>query len=447
MKIDEIRTQFLDFYDELGFQLLPRASMLHPSIPMSFVMSAGLIQIETSLSKMQNRSGNKFMLIQDCFRHFDLDNVGNDDFHLSLFEMPGAFVFSTDGKQQVIWNMWRLATEKLGINKNHIWASYFKGDLLNGKELPEDDVTYNTWLNIGIPEKRIVGLGIKHNYWLQSSSINGNGSDFRKCGPNTELFYDLGKELACGVMCKPSCKCGRFIEFSNSLFVNNQLNPQENTITRMTDPFIETVIGNERIAMILQGANSIFETEDYRPIISTIQKFSDYHSLPFPLITSSERVIADYMRALTVLIADGAPPPGKNGRARLIRLLIRGVITRQQILEITSKDFLRTLIRMVVEIFGNSLIDQHLLESKILNYFEIEFSCFNNNIKRSKCEMEKIFLKNRGKTLSCKQILLLTKKWGLPVPLLTTMLFEKGLRFAETEYKEELVRWRNKTYN
>ncbi len=102
MNCAEIRQKFVQYYQNLGFQLLPRAPMMHPSIPMSFVMSTGLVQVETSLANTKNRSGNQFVLVQDCFRHFDLDRIGTDNIHLSLFEMSGAFVFRSNGQQKYI---------------------------------------------------------------------------------------------------------------------------------------------------------------------------------------------------------------------------------------------------------------------------------------------------------------------------------------------------------
>lgn len=140
----------------------------------------------------------------------------------------------------------------------------------------------------------------------------------RKAGPNTELFYDRGAEKACGPDCRPGCRCGRFVEFSNSLFICREQDSQNKSLHPMAEPFAETVIGTERVAMILQSAQSVFETDSYRPIIDAIRNFVQTPNLPESLATASERVIADYLKALYVLVADGAPSPGKNGRERII---------------------------------------------------------------------------------------------------------------------------------
>ena len=170
MNAVEIRRRFVDYYKELGFCLLPRAPMLTPSIPMSFVMSAGLVQVETSLAQADERPGDQFVLVQECFRHFDLDKVGVHDIHLSLFEMPGAFVFGPNGRAETIRRMWTLATSVLGISKGRIWASYFKGGKVADDCRPSDEITRRAWIEVGVPNHRIVGL-VDDNYWVQGGGI------------------------------------------------------------------------------------------------------------------------------------------------------------------------------------------------------------------------------------------------------------------------------------
>jgi len=442
MEFNEIRSRFVNYYTECGFELLPRAPMMHPSIPMSFVMSAGLVQVETSLANAQNRSGNKFVLVQDCFRHFDLDAVGTDDIHLSLFEMPGAFVFGNNGKQDTIKNMWQLATKRLGIDPNRIWASYFAGGTIGDQQLPEDKLARQTWLDLGLPDSRVIGLGIDHNYWVQGGGIQTNGKELRKCGPNTELFFDRGKQLSCGTTCQPGCRCGRFIEFANSLFISYKLHPETDILILMDDPFNETVIGTERVAMILQDVDSVFDTKNYRLIIDVIHQFANCKNLPRNLIITSERVIADYLRALFVLVADGAPPPGKNGRERIVKLLVRGVLTRQIILGIKPQDFFSLIIASTRKIFVNSNLDALQIERKLYAYFENESRRFLKTVEHGRREMELLLTKNQGKTLSELQILSLEKKRGLPHLLTDMILREKGLIFAEKGYNQALAMWR-----
>jgi len=446
MHASEIRQRFVDYYKRRDFYLLPRAPMIHSSIPMSFVMSAGLIQVETSLAHAEERGGDRFVLVQECFRHFDLDRVGTNNLHLSLFEMPGAFVFGPNGKEATVQRMWTLATRILGIDKSRIWISYFRGGKVLNKHVPSDEDTRRAWIGAGAPEERIVGLGADDNYWVQGGGIDGLEAP-RKAGPNTELFYDRGAEYACGSDCKPGCKCGRFIEFSNSLFICREQDAQNGSLRPMAEPFAETVIGTERVAMILQKAQSVFETAGYRPVIETIDRFVRAPALPGALRVASERVIADHLKALYVLVADGAPPPGKNGRERIVKLLIRGVMTRQILLGIQSRDFLSALIDCISRTVHSSVRATPEDENRIISYFSFESRRFLKTIERGRRQLEHFLEENQGRTLSGSQILFLEKKKGLLHLLTAMMLQERGLAFAEAEYREALEAWKQQTHN
>lgn len=446
MKADEIRRRFVDYYTMQGFHPLPRAPMIHPSIPMSFVMSAGLIQVETSLARAEDRPGDEFVLVQECFRHFDLDRVGSDSLHLSLFEMPGAFVFGPNGKAATVQRMWTLATSILGIDRERIWVSYFGGGEVLGDSLEEDCATQQAWLDVGVPEHHIVSLGPEHNYWVQGGGIDGLETP-RKAGPNTELFYERVDRWPCGTNCRPGCRCGRFVEFSNSLFISREQDSEEEGLRPMAEPFSETVIGTERVAMILQGVDSVFRTAVYRPVIETIESFVDEPELPEALVAESERVIGDHLKALYVLVADGAPPPGKNGRERIVKLLIRGVVTRQILLDIRSSEFVPTVMEAIRETVHSSVRGTPEDEGRMMSYFSSESERFRKTIERARRKLERLLEENDGCTLSGSQILFLEKRKGLPHLLTAMMLRDKGLAFAEAAYREALKAWKQKPHN
>ncbi len=418
-----IRRRFIEYYAAQGFQSLPRAPMMDASIPMSFVMSAGLVQIETSLARAAGRPGNKFVLVQECFRHFDLDKVGKDSTHLSLFQMPGAFVFGPDGKAGTVGRMWNLATAILGIEADRIWASYFKGGEVLGNDLPEDTAARQAWRAAGLPEHRIVGLGAAFNYWVQGQSLDGHVTS-RKCGPNTELFFDRGSSLACGSACQPGCACGRFVEFSNSLFIGYTLDEPGRGQKPLAEPFTETVIGAERVAMILQGAPSVFEIESYRPLTTAIRPFERRTDLPEAARLTSERVIADHLRALYCLVADGAPPPGKNGRERIIKLLIRGVLTHQRLLDVDSPRFLPTLLNLVAPMLPDGLLEAATICQRLTAYFDDEARRFANTVERSRRELIRLLQENGGTALTEAQLDYLEKKQGLPRALAARLVVE-----------------------
>ena len=215
----------------------------------------------------------------------------------------------------------------------------------------------------------------------------------------------------------------------------------------MTEPFFETVIGTERVAMILQSAQSVFEIDSYRPSIDAIHSFVRTPDLPESLIAASEHVIADCLKALYFLVADGAPPPGKNGRERVIKLLIRGVITRQIILDVGIREFLPTLIDCISQTVHSARRAPLEDEKRLMSYFSTESHRFSKTIERGRRQLERFLKENNGHTLSGPQIVCLEKKWGLPHLLTAAMLREKGLAFAEAEYRESLEVWRHQPHN
>jgi alanyl-tRNA synthetase len=439
MNITEISQRFVGYYEKMGYQLLPSAPMIDPSIPMSFVMSAGLVQVENSLAKVTHREGNQYVLVQSCFRHFDLEKVGTDDIHLSLFEMPGAFVFGPNGRNSTVQRMWHLAIDVLKIDKEQIWVSYFNGGEVAGSHIEEDVVTRQAWTNTGVQKDHIIGLGAEHNYWIQGKGIDDT-SITRKCGPNTELFYDRGSDRACGKDCRPGCRCGRFIEFSNSLFICSELGRNNGRIQPLDNPFTETVIGAERVNMILCKTSAVFDIEEFRPVIRKIRSLASAGNLQETLVATSERVIADHLRGLFCLIAGGAPPPGKNGRERIVKMLIRRVITRLIVLGIDIEKAMPLLVGATSESITN-IEDKQAVSNTLIDYFFSEHTRFQGTLSRGRHQLIRFLKENGNNSLTGKQIIILEKKWGFPSLLIKFILQEQG--FGHYEVVQEIKFERN----
>ncbi|MCI5189871.1 MAG: hypothetical protein D3905_08750 [Candidatus Electrothrix sp. AS4_5] len=399
----------------------------------------------------QERSGNRFVLVQDCFRHFDLKAVGTDGIHLSLFEMPGAFMFGRDGHKELIARMWEFAVNSLQLDPQRIWISYFHGGISNGRTLSKDAATYAAWQSVGIPENRLIGLGLKDNYWIQGNGSHEAGDDeagdeLRKCGSCTELFYDLGEERSCSSQCRPGCRCGRFVEFANSLFIFTSFDPKTNHFSPLDDPYGETVIGTERVAMLLQGAASVFVTAEYLSVIQIIRDHATCENISDAAQKKYERVLADHLRALYVLIGEGAPPPGKNGRARIIKLLVRSIITRMSLLGIEEAVFLSAVCKAVSEFFvRDSETAQLETESRLQQYIAAERPQFKRTVAVGRRELEKMIRDNDGRSLSGAQLVFLEKQKGLPIVLAESLLKKNELFFQQEEYNQALKCWQERT--
>lgn len=339
----EVGRLFLNHYIRRGYQEMPGSSLLDDSVPMSFVMSAGMVQFER-LSET-SRSGDHYVLIQNCFRYFDLAQIGSSHIHLSLFQMPGAFDFGPVDRKKTIVQIWDLLLNVYRFDPASLYVTYFSGDTINGQELPADSETALAWRLAGIPHDHIIGLSSKCNYWMQTKNAVGKRNS-RKRGPNTEVFFDRGVEYACGSQCFPGCACGRFIEFLNTLFITHGVDENKDWLAPLDEPFTEVVIGLERVAAILQGVGSVFEVDSIYPLIQQVRCFSKPRPVELQGFESLklERTLVDHLRALLFLTADGAPPPGRGGRARLMRILTRELLASQRLLGISDSGFMRSMI-------------------------------------------------------------------------------------------------------
>jgi len=434
----EVSERFVRYYQNLGFELLPSAPLLHPSTPMTFVMSAGLAQVETSRDQLEYRAGSSYVLRQKCFRHFDLSSIGKSNVHLSLFEMPGAFVFGPIAKTVTIQRMWSLITEALEIRPDRLRVTYFGGGTKGGHCFPVDMESYQAWRQLGLPEDHIVALGAEDNFWMQGGGIDGQESR-RKCGPNTEVFLDRGESFGCGLSCRPGCRCGRFVEFANSLFIFAEMDVETGTLKELERPFGETVIGTERAAMVAQGKASVFDTDCIRPLVEQVRSFCNGVGSEADT-GSAQQIISDYVRALLFLVADGAPPPGKGGRQRIVKLLIRGVLTQQEILKIAAPDFLPELVDTIVSIYGAQYPELADGKRILLDYFASEHSRFQETLSRGYRHLDRMVGESR-RAPAAEQLVNLVKELGVPLALVRMKLRQKGIEADATTYLLELARW------
>lgn len=415
-----IGKQFLDYYERLGYETIPGSSLIDNSVPMSFVMSAGMVQFEKLADK--GRSGDHFCLIQNCFRYFDLEKIGSSKTHLSLFQMPGAFDFGKLNRSKTISQIWRLLTEVYGLDPDDLVVTYFVGDVIDGQKMPADIETKSAWLATGLPAKRIIGLPASSNFWIQTSQAVGENNS-RKRGPNTEVFFDRGLEHACSKNCGPGCSCGRYIEFLNTLFISYMLDETKHQLADLEEPFTEVVVGLERVAQIIQGKASVFEIDSIQPLILQLRSFSK----PLPIhnldIEKFERILTDHIRALLFLTVDGAPPPGKGGRARLMRILIRELLTSQRLLGISDVGFMQSMMVSTINLYPQLASGK----KRLLEFIGTESERFRRTVYSGMRKLEKV-LNEKKRELNADEMETFEKKLGLPIPLLQYQLWQKNVK-------------------
>lgn len=307
MTTNEIRTQFLEFFKSKGHTLVQSDSLVPKDDPTVLFTTAGMQQFKPQFLG-RDLTYTRASTCQKCLRTDDLDVVGKTDFHHTFFEMLGNFSFGDYFKKEAIAWGWEFLTQRMMIPKDKLWVSVYQ----------EDDEAYGIWLNdIKVPAERIVRLGDKSNFWPSNARVNGpNGP----CGPCSEIFYDYGVNPKCpkGDQCDPDCSCGRFSEVWNLVFT--QFNRKDGGVLEpLPAKNIDTGMGLERLAAVVQGKKSNYQTDNFSLLLSLIK--STVEAQGGRLTEMELRILADHIRAVTIGIADGVIP-SNEGRGYVIRKLI-----------------------------------------------------------------------------------------------------------------------------
>jgi alanyl-tRNA synthetase len=337
----ELREGFLSYFESKGHKRHPSAPLVPPDWDRSTLLtSAGMQPLMPYFLGREEPPAPLLATVQKCFRTPDIDEVGLDGYHLTFFEMLGNFSFGQYFKEGAIELAWEFVFEHLKIDPDSFWVTVFAGDPELG--LGEDEEAVRIWEKMGMPPERIIRLDRSHNFW----SVGGPGP----CGPDTELFYDRGEELGCGrAECAPGCECERFLEFWNLVFMEYELHP-DGKVTPLPKQNVDTGMGLERTASILQGVISVYETDGYQAIMDWIAERSGVAFGDSEAATKAHRVLADHGRGMTFLVADGVRP-SNEGRGYVLRRVIRRAIVHGH--DVGLKDFLPDLAEVVIETVGD----------------------------------------------------------------------------------------------
>ncbi|HQI85781.1 MAG TPA: alanine--tRNA ligase-related protein [Anaerolineae bacterium] len=437
----DVGQRFIRHYQAADYQILPRGSLLDPATPMTFVGSAGLTQIETGIEQYQDHSGERYVLVQPCFRHFDIEKVGDSPVHLSLFEMGGAFAFGHIAREETLGKLWSFLVDDLGLEPGQLWVTNFVGGILDTHRLDPDVPTLNSWQKLGVRSTQILDVGVEAGFWRQGDGLNGHEC-LHKCGPTTEIFFDRGRELCCSDDCRPGCACGRFIEIANVLFIHDYIDQAANIISPLFTPFDETVIGVERLAMAVQGRSSVYELDCFTPVVQFLATYPRAAAnLTEATIYAQCCIIADHIRALLFLTADGAPPPGKGGRARIMRQLVRDIMTSQKVFGITDAGFSVDLIDTALRLYEGT--NPHLTSGRerLLQYFQLEIERFERTLQTGYRQLNHFVRQDPNGGLGGIQALALVKQYGFPLPLLEATLAAEGIPFDRQGYCKAYAAW------
>jgi alanyl-tRNA synthetase len=322
----ELREGFLSFFEERGHMRFPSFPLIPPpEDPSTLFISAGMQPLKPYFSGAKQPPAPRFTTVQKVLRaggkDTDLEEVGLTSRHASMFEMLGNFSFGDYFKDGAVDFAWEFVTEHMKLDGDRIWPTVFAGDPELG--LDEDKAAVDAWLRIGIPRERITALPRSENFW-------GPAGETGPCGPCSELNYDRGEEYGCGEPdCAPGCeRCERFLEFWNLVFMEFDLGA-DGSVTPLPKQNIDTGMGLERGAMLLQGVDSIFDTDGFQLIMDWIERESGVAYGTSAEADRAHRVITDHMRGSTFLIAEGVVP-SNEGRGYVLRRLIRRSVVQAQ---------------------------------------------------------------------------------------------------------------------
>ena len=412
MKAIEIRNKYLNFFKEHGHKIVPSASLIPENDPSVLFTTAGMQPLVPYLLGEKHPEGTRICDYQKCVRTNDIDEVG-DNRHLTYFEMLGNWSLGDYFKEESIAMSYEFLTKELGIPKEKLSVTCFKGD----EDCPKDEVSANAWKKAGIPENKIFYYGKEDNWWIAGEE--------GPCGPDTEMFYDTGKP-ACGPNCQPSCDCGKYVEIWNNVFM--EYFKDKKGYSKLKQKNVDTGLGLERMAMLLQGKETPFDTELFEPIMKKLEEIQKVD------IIESRRIIAEHLRSSMMIISDGGKPSNID-RGYVLRRLIRRMIRHLNKLQINLDEIL-TLIDINIETLKEMYPELEKNRENIKSVIIEEKNKFVKTLSKGEKEFEKEIQKIQGNIISGEVAFKLYDTYGFPPEVTKELAMENGYEVDLKAFEE-----------
>ena len=415
MKAIEIRNKYLDFFKRHGHAVIPSAPLIPENDPSVLFTTAGMQPLVPYLLGEKHPEGTRLTDFQKCLRTNDIDEVG-DNRHLTYFEMLGNWSLGDYFKEESIAMSFEFLTKELGIPVEKLSVTCFAGD----EDCQRDEVTASCWRKAGIPEDRIYYFGKDDNWWIAGEE--------GPCGPDTEMFYDTGKPK-CSENCNPSCGCGKYVEIWNNVFMEF-FKTKDGRYTKLKQHNVDTGLGLERMTMLLQGKETPFDTELFKPVMDKLQELAGENDS-----IESRRIVAEHLRASMMIIQDGGLPSNVD-RGYILRRLIRRMVRHLRKLQINLNE-LGELIDLNIDTLKEMYPELHQNSNKIKSVIIEEKDKFEKTLERGEREFNKIVnrMKNEGKdTISGQDLFTLYETYGFPPEVTQDLAREAGLKVDTTEF-------------
>ena len=415
MKAIEIRNKYLNFFKKHGHAVIPSASLIPENDPSVLFTTAGMQPLVPYLLGEKHPEGTRLTDYQKCVRTNDIDEVG-DNRHLTYFEMLGNWSLGDYFKEESIAMSYEFLTKELGIPSEKISVTCFAGD----EDCERDMKVYECWRKAGIPDERIYFFGKEDNWWIAGEE--------GPCGPDTEMYYDTGKPK-CSPECNPACGCGKYIEIWNNVFM--EFYKDKNGYRKLEQKNVDTGLGLERMAMILQRKETPFEIEVFEPVIKELEKLQKVDSI------ESRRIVAEHLRSSIMIINDGGRPSNVD-RGYILRRLLRRMTRHMNKLEI-NLDELANIIDISIDSLKELYPELEKNKEIIKEIIVAEKDKFMKTLQKGEKEFEKVAnrTKNNNKdVINAQAVFNLYETYGFPPEMTEELAKENSLKVDMEGYQK-----------
>ncbi len=417
-----MRRRYLEFFKSEGHEVVPSSSLV-PDDPTLLFTSAGMVQFKDIFWGKVTPRYPRAATCQKCMRTTDIERVGATAYHHTFFEMLGNFSFGNYFKEGAITLAWKFLTGELGLNPERLWVSVYE----------EDEEARAIWVDaVRIPPQRVVRLGKEDNWW-------GPVGDRGPCGPDSEVFWDWGEELSCGAACSgPACDCARFSEIWNLVFMQFDAQP-DGTLADLAQKGIDTGMGLERTAAVLQGVLSDFDTDLFEPVVRAVEELAGGRCAGAQL--PPRNVIADHIRALVLLVADGVLP-ANEAQGYVLRRILRRAVRAAHRLSLPPGSLVK-LVPAVVESLGEvypEIVERRALAEQVISREE---HAFRRTLRSGEAQLrEELESLTAGAQLSGRVAFELYDTYGFPLELTEEIAAEAGVSVDRAGFEREMERQR-----
>jgi len=411
VKASEIRSKYLKFFASRGHKIIPSAPLVPENDPTVLFTTAGMHPLVPYLLGQPHPLGKRLVDYQKCLRTGDIDEVG-DTFHHTFFEMLGNWSLGDYFKKEAIAWSYEFLTQELNIDPNRLFVSCFAGDT----DAPKDEESAAIWESVGIPRDRIYFFGKKDNWW-------GPAGQTGPCGPDTEMYFDTTQK-PCSPNCQPGDNCGRFCEIWNDVFMQYN-KTADGKFAKLPKPNVDTGMGLDRTAAIINGFDDDYLTDLWQPIIKTVEKITGKN---YQDNKKSFRIIADHLRAAVFVITDGVLPSNKE-RGYILRRLIRRAALQLRNLGINPSESFGSIVNAVIKLMKQYYPD--IDNPAPLESIGSEIAKFQTTLDRGLKEFNKV------EKVTGKVAFDLFQTYGFPWELTVELALEKGQKIDKQEFENE----------